>query len=478
MTISGIDEYRARSLASMQGFVEYTFKAKTQRDFVWGEHHTAICKALDDVVDGKIHKLIINIAPRYGKTELVSKMFIAYGLALNPRSRFLHLSYSEDLVLDNSRDINEFVRSQAYQYLYPAVQVTDTGAKKWTTSAGGGVYAVSTAGQVTGFGAGQMDEDTEEWLNLPESSKFSGAIIIDDPLKPTDANSDIEREKINARYTTTISSRTNSRRTPIIIVAQRLHEHDFCAFVQECEPDEWTVLSLPCIKEDGSPLWPFKDTIEDLSRKRNADSIVFETQYMQHPTPKEGLMYSEFRTYDTLPVGEYRKLNYTDTADTGADFLCSIVFAVFDTAIYILDVLYTDKPMEYTEPETARMLTRWEVEQAVIEANNGGRGFSRNVEDNCRKLGNLTTGFIDLHQTENKDARIFTNSAKATNLIYMPSDWERRWTQFAKAIKAYRKQGRNAHDDAPDALTGCIETFESMGRGFGLGFGSQYSILG
>ncbi len=305
----------------MQEFVNVTFKAKTQRDFVWGEHHTAICKALDDVVDGKIRKLIINIAPRYGKTELVSKMFIAYGLAINPRSRFLHLSYSEDLVLDNSRDINEFVRSQAYQYLFPSVQVTDTGAKKWTTTAGGGVYATSTAGQVTGFGAGQMDEDTEEWLNLPESSKFSGAIIIDDPLKPTDANSDIEREKINARYTTTISSRTNSRRTPIIIVAQRLHEHDFCAFVQECEPGEWTVLSLPCIKEDGTALWPFKDTIEDLNKKRNADSIVFETQYMQHPTPKEGLMYSEFRTYDVLPVGAYSRMTDTDTADTGADLL-------------------------------------------------------------------------------------------------------------------------------------------------------------
>lgn len=476
MTISGIEEYRARCLASTQGFVEYMFKAKTQRDYVWGDHHRAICRALDDVVDGKIRKLIINIAPRYGKTELVSKMFIAYGLALNPRSRFLHLSYSEDLVLDNSRDINEFLRSQAYQYLFPSVQVVNTGAKKWTTSAGGGVYATSTAGQVTGFGAGQMDEDTEEWLALPESSKFSGAIIIDDPLKPTDAASDVEREKINARYTSTISSRTNSRRTPIIIVAQRLHEHDFCAFVQECEPGEWTVLSLPCITDDGKALWPFKDTLADLEKKRQADSIVFETQYMQHPTPKEGLMYSAFKTYDTLPVGECRRLNYTDTADTGADFLCSIDFAAYDTGIYVLDVLFTDKPMEYTEPETARMLTRDEIEQATIEANNGGRGFSRNVESNARLLGNYTTAFLDLHQTENKDARIFTNSAKVCNLVYMPSDWEIRWPQFARALKGYRKQGRNAHDDAPDALTGCVETYETTRRGFGVGYGLDYEL--
>lgn len=462
------EEYIARSLVSMESFVDMTFKAKAQRDFVWGEHHRIICRALDDVVDGKIRKLIINIAPRYGKTELVSKMFVAYGLALNPRSRFITLSYSEDLVLDNSNDINEFVRSSAYQYLYPHVQVADRAAKKWYTSKGGGVYAVSTAGQVTGFGAGQMDEDTEEWLNIPESEKFSGAIIIDDPIKPVDADSDVEREKINARYTTTISSRTNSSRTPIIIVAQRLHEHDFCAYVQEAEPGEWTVISLPCIAVDGDgkpkALWSFKHTLEDLEKLRNSDPITFDTQYMQNPTPKEGLMYSTFRTYDTLPVGECRILNYTDTADKGTDYLCSICYAQFKDAIYVIDVLYTQKPMEFTEPETARMLTRNSVEKAFIESNNGGRGFSRNVERACRELKNIDTQFEPFTQTENKDSRIFSHSAKAVNIIFMPTGWDVLWKEFADAIKSYRKAGKNAHDDAPDALTGCVEKYEEMNQ--------------
>lgn len=458
------EEYIKRSLCSMEDFVSLTFKAKSQRDFVWGEHHRKICKALDDVIDGKIKKLIINIAPRYGKTELVSKMFIAYGLALNPRSRFITLSYSEDLVLDNSQDINDFVRSPAYQYLYPHVQVTDRGAKKWYTSKGGGVYAVSTAGQVTGFGAGQMDEDTEEWLTMPESQKFSGAIIIDDPLKPVDADSDVEREKINARYTSTIKSRKNSSRTPIIIVAQRLHERDFCAHVQKVDPGEWTVLSLPCISydEEGKevPLWAFKHSVEELNKLRIADPIVFETQYMQNPTPKEGLMYSTFRTYDTLPVGDCKIFNYTDTADKGTDYLCSIDYAEYKDAIYVLNVLFTQKPMEYTEPELARMLTADNVHEAVIESNNGGRGFARNVEKNCRLLNNLKTKFTAFTQTNNKESRIFSHSAKVTNIVYMPSDWEYRWKEFADAIKGYRKSGRNAHDDAPDALTGCVERFE------------------
>lgn len=462
------------SLTSMENFVDLNFKAKTQRDFVWGEHHRTICKALDDVIDGKIKRLIINIAPRYGKTELVSKMFIAYGLALNPRSRFITLSYSEDLVLDNSQDINDYVRSEAFKYLYPNVQVTDRGSKKWYTSKGGGVYAVSTAGQVTGFGAGQMDEDTEEWMRMSPSEKFSGAIIIDDPLKPVDADSDVEREKINSRYTTTIRSRTNSKDTPIIIVAQRLHEHDFCAYVQEIEPGEWTTISLPCITYDKAgvrrPLWAFKQTLEDLEKLRVADPVTFETQYMQNPTPKEGLMYSQFKTYDTLPIGDFTILNYTDTADTGADYLCSICYAQFKEGIYILDVLFTQKPMEYTEPETARMLTKNNVSKAFIESNNGGRGFARNVESQCRLLKNITTKIEWFTQSQNKDSRIFSHSAKATNLIYMPSDWEFRWREFADAIKGYRKTGRNAHDDAPDALTGVVEKYEEMNH---IG---QYSI--
>lgn len=458
------EEYIATSLISMENFVDLNFKSKTQRDFVWGDHHRVICKALDDVVDGKIKKLIINIAPRYGKTELVSKMFIAYGLALNPKSRFITLSYSEDLVLDNSQDINDFVRSASYQYLYPHVRVTDRGSKKWKTSKGGGVYAVSTAGQVTGFGAGQIDEDSEEWLNKPSSEKFSGAIIIDDPLKPVDADSDIEREKINSRYTTTIRSRTNSINTPIIIVAQRLHEHDFCAYVQEIEPGEWTVISLPCVTYDelGKPkvLWSFKHSFEELEKLRVADPITFNTQYLQNPTPKEGLMYSPFKTYDTLPVGDFEIFNYTDTADTGTDYLCSITYAQFKTAVYVLDVLFTQKPMEYTEPETARMLTRHNVKRAFIESNNGGRGFARNVEKNCRELKNLETKIEWFTQTQNKDSRIYSHSARVTNLVYMPSDYERRFKEFADALKGYRKSGKNAHDDAPDALTGVVEKFE------------------
>ena len=169
-------------------------------------------------------------------------------------------------------------------------------------------------------------------------------------------------------------------------------------------------------------------------------------------------MYSAFRTYDITPNRRHAvRKNYTDTADTGKDYLCSICYVETETANYVTDVLYTQKQMEYTEPKTSEMLTKNKTEVAIIESNNGGRGFARNVERQCRLDGNNTTRFEWFNQTQNKQVRIFTHSAEVQNLIYFPTDWRHRWPEFAAHILSYRKEGKNSHDDAPDALTGTVE---------------------
>ena len=108
-----------------------------------------------------------------------------------------------------------------------------------------------------------------------------------------------------------------------------------------------------------------------------------------------------FKEYDILPATKLRKVkNYTDTADEGADFLCSITYLETEIGNFILDVLYTAKPMEYTEPKTAEMLTKHAVELAVVESNNGGRGFARNVEKQARLMGNNKTRIKWFHQSQ------------------------------------------------------------------------------
>lgn len=461
MVYDADDVLRSWVLSDSLHFARYFFKLMNGgKKFVVGKHHRMICDKLNDVLTGKTRRLIINIAPRYSKSELVSRNFIAMGLAINPAAKFIHLSYSGDLALGNSVAVKDIVKSEDYQRLFGVEIAVGTDTKsQWNTTKGGGLYATSSLGQVTGFGAGAIENEGEAW-------QFGGAIVIDDPIKPADALSDNNREAVNLHFETTIRNRVNSRNTPIIIIMQRLHEHDLCGYLIELEPDEWEVLSVPCISynEDGEEeaLWPFKHTIEELHKIESANQFVFDTQYMQNPKPLEGLMYSKLRTYEVLPMEQSIRKNYTDTADKGADFLCSVCYVETPSGMYVTDVLYTDKPMEYTEVKTAEMLLINGTQLVKVESNNGGEGFARNVEKNVRLQGTpvaLKMRFTSFFQGLNKNVRIFSHSAEVQNLIFFPSDWETRWPQFAQAVKGYRKVGRNAHDDAPDVLTGMVENF-------------------
>ena len=463
-----IRQHRLLCSSSVLDFTCKMFEQMNHTPYIIGEHHKVICRELDEVVQGKNNRLIINIAPRYGKTLLVSQMFIAYCMALFPYSNFLHLSYSGSLTQDNSEAIKDIINSEYYQLLYDTrIRPGKDTKSKWDTIQGGGVYATSTLGQITGFGARRTDVANKD------GNKFAGAIVIDDPIKPEDALSDNIRETINRRFETTIRNRVNSRDTPIIIIMQRLHEHDLCGYLDEVEPGVWKTIKLPCIYEDAQgvekPLWPFKHSLEELHKLSEINPVVFETQYMQNPKPLEGLMYTNFRTYEVLPIeGGVRKA-YIDTADTGSDFLCTVAYFETKSAMYITDVLYTDAPMETTEIQTAEVLALNRTRLVRCESNNGGRGFARNVEKNVRLLNSppITTEmqFVTFTQSANKKVRIFTHSNEVQNLIFFPKDWEHKWPKFSSAIKSYRKMGSNAHDDAPDVLTGMAEYFrkESFG---------------
>lgn len=432
-------------------FTRYFFKARSGVRFMVGDCHKEVAAALDDVLRGRCKRLIINIPPRYGKTELVSRSFIAMGLALNPRANFLHLSYSATLAEENSVAVKDIIRTQRYAELFPATRIKpgeDTRAR-WATTVGGGVYATSTLGQVTGFGAGVMS-----------GKGFGGAIVIDDPIKPEDALNVNARTAVNRRFETTIRSRVNSTDTPIVVIMQRLHEDDLTGYLTKTEPNVWRVLRLPAIREDGTPLWEAKHTLSDLCALRDVNPYVFATQYQQQPTPIEGLLYNAeaWKEYIDTPTDIRAAVkNYTDTADGGGDYLVSINYIETATACYITDVICTKDAMEDTEGRVATMLQRGGVEEANIESNNGGKGFARNVERKLRENGELNTRVSWFHQSANKEARIFNGAASVQNVIRWPQGWRERWPQAAAMLDGYLREGKNAHDDVPDVLTGIME---------------------
>ena len=161
-----------------------------------------------------------------------------------------------------------------------------------------------------------------------------------------------------------------------------------------------------------------------------------------------------FREYDALPREIVRRANYTDTADMGDDYLCSMAYAVdADGVIYVTDVVYSREPMEVTEQLVADMLVADSTPQAVIESNNGGRGFARAVQRLAPKV--KVEWF---HQSGNKEARILSKSATVQHLLRFPQGWAHRRPELYAHLTTYRRAFKaNRWHDAADVVTGIVE---------------------
>lgn len=295
-------------------FVRYFFKSQKGSKFIFSEHHEIICDHLMDVFYGRTTHLIINIPPRYSKTELAVKMFSAWCFVKNPKSEFIHLSYSDGLALDNSDTIKSVLKSSEFQGLWPDIQIkTNKDSKKaWGTEQGGVFYATASGGSVTGYGAGKVDDFEDE-------NGFGGAIIIDDPLKPDDAYSDPRRKSVNRRWDETIKSRFNSTKTPCIVIMQRIHEDDFCGMLLNDDEYNFKNLILPAILDEGTDkeraLWPQKHSLGSLKAMKKKNSYMFSSQMQQSPSPLGGglIKGAWFNRYSVLPKMKWRAI-FGDTA--------------------------------------------------------------------------------------------------------------------------------------------------------------------
>lgn len=216
-------------------FMRYFFKLREGNKMLLNWHHYAIEYVLQAVYDGHISRLIVNIAPGYTKTEQAVLNFISRGLAINPRAKFIHTSYSGDLSQENSSKIKETVESPDFQELWPMRTRADKkGKKRWYTASGGGMMAASSGGQITGFRAGRME------------SGFTGAFVNDDPVKPDDAFSSVKRNFINNRFNNTMRSRLAVEEVPMINIMQRIHEDDLSGYLlRGGSGDKWHHLIIP-----------------------------------------------------------------------------------------------------------------------------------------------------------------------------------------------------------------------------------------
>lgn len=411
------------------------------------------------VEDAEQQIMVVNMPPRHGKsrtaTKFVQWLFGKYGID----KKVMTGSYNETLSGTFAKAVRDVIAEKptegilTYGDIFPDTKIKygEAAAQKWSLegSQQANYLATSPTGTATGFGCNIM--------------------IIDDLIKNSEEayNESVLQKQIDWFNNTMLSRTENDFK--IIIIMTRWSTKDLAGYVL-ANYDNVVHINYKAVQDDGAMLCEAILSYKDYKIKtKNMNKDIVLANYQQEPIDVKGRLYSHIKTYTDIPRDSKGNnlfkyiLNYTDTADTGGDYLCSICYGMYESTYYILDVLYTKEPMEVTEPATAQMLTNNNVGNALIESNNGGRGFSRNVIRELKSLGNTHTKIQWFFQSKNKTSRILSNSTGVMQNVLFPVNWEDRWPDFAEAIRKYQKEGKNAHDDAPDALTGVYENDKPKG---------------
>ncbi|MCD8186484.1 MAG: hypothetical protein LUD68_08600 [Rikenellaceae bacterium] len=307
----------------------------------------------------------------------------------NPDLRIVIVSYSLSLAARFNRQVQRVIDSSAYGRIFPETRLKKPGSREnyirtaeefEVTGHAGGLLCVGREGDLTGNPVDVM--------------------IIDDLYKDAmEGNSPVIREHAWNWYVSVVKTRLHNGSRELIVMT-RWHPEDLIGQLYRKEiilpwqgPGNipvrnrekcWLHLNFQAIKEglpssldprpEGAALWPERQSIELLREKQTLDPVTFQGMYQGNPDAPTGLLYADrFRTYTRMPEEVIRKANYTDTADTGQDYLCSICYETDrDGSIYITDMVYTQLSMEYTEQHVALMLERNGTRTASIESNNGG----------------------------------------------------------------------------------------------------------
>lgn len=424
-----------------------------------------LCNELQDFLASDEQVMIVNEPPRHGKSRTVGNL-VEWVLGRDKTQKIMTGSYNETLSTMFSKNVrNSIMEEKADQFkpvfsdVFPGVTIKrgDGAMNLWSLEGGYNNYlATSPTGTATGFGADLM--------------------IIDDLIKNAEeAYNENVKEKHWTWFTDTMLSRLEEG-GKIIIIMTRWASDDLAGKALEYFTEiGWKIrhISMKALvdKEKKQMLCPeilsYKTYI-DKTRAMGED--IASANYQQEPIDLKGRLYSSFKTYTDIPRDNRGNPLFTaikaycDTADEGNDYLCLIIYGVYQGEAYVLDVYYTKDPMEVTEMETAKRLHEFEVNIADIESNNGGRGFARSVERILRAVyKSIKTKIKWFHQSKNKIARILSNSTWVMDHIYFPVNWRDKWPEYYKAMTAYQREGKNKHDDGPDATTGVAENCNKQG---------------
>lgn len=425
--------------------------------FIDGRHHKVMAKKFEEITEGKIKRLIINMPPRHTKSEFASFLLPAWFLGKYPGKKIIQTSNTAELAVGFGRKVRNLVDSDVYSKIFPNVNLRSDSkaAGRWSTNANGEYFAIGVGGTVTGKGA--------------------DLLIIDDPHSEQEAalaaNDPSVFDKVYEWYTSGPRQRLQPGGS-IVVVMTRWAKRDLTGKILQSMIDKdgetWEVINFPAILPSGNPLWPEFWSLEELlALQLELPASKWNAQYQQSPTSEEGAIvkrewWKEWKG-DNPPRCEFIIQSW-DTAFTKnerSDYSACTTWGVFylnenekDPNVILLDAF--KRRMEFPElkEKAFNHYKEWEPDAFIVEAKASGAPLIYEL----RAMGIPVSEFTP---SRGNDKMVRINSVSdlfASGKVWAPAT---RWAD--ELIEEMAAFPNSDHDDLVDSSTQALIRFRKGG---------------
>jgi predicted phage terminase large subunit-like protein len=431
-------------------FVEHVYPG-----YKVGPHHKRLAKIFEDIAAGKKKRVIVNIAPRHGKSELISYLAPAWFLGKYPHKKIIMASHTADLAVNFGRRVRNLVAADSYKEVFPQIELQQDSksASRWGTNFNGEYFAIGVGGALAGRGA--------------------DLFIIDDPHSEQEAKQG--RPDVFLPAWEWFQSGPIQRLMPggaIVIVMTRWSKLDLTGqiinhMVQNEDADQWEVVEFPAILPSGTPLWPEFWPIEELEAKRvGMDPRYWQAQYMQNPTAEEGALIKRewWQIWDNErpPNCEFviMSLDAAQEANNRADYNALTTWGVFfneETNNYCIILLNAiKKRMEF--PELKKMVfeeyKEWEPDAFIVEKKSNGAALYQELRRMGVPVSEFTPG-----KGQDKISRVnAVSDLFSSGIVWAP---DKRWAK--DVIEECNDFPAGTNDDLVDSTTQALLRFRQGG---------------
>ena len=453
-----LTDYKAELVKIAGGKTFLEFIKHVYPDYKVGAHHARLAKLFEEIAEGKRKRVIVNIAPRHGKSELISYLAPAWFLGKHPAKKVIMASHTADLAVNFGRRVRNLVGSDSYKDIFPDVslQADSKSASRWGTNYNGEYFAIGVGGALAGRGA--------------------DLFIIDDPHSEQDAK--LGKPDVFLPAWEWFQSGPLQRLMPggaIIVVMTRWSKLDLTGqivnqMIKNEDVDPWEVVEFPAILEkDGEevPLWPEFWSIEELRSRRAAlDIRYWNAQYLQNPVSEEGALIKRewwnMWEEEDPPSCEFiiMTLDAAQEANNRADYNALTTWGVFlneETNNYNIILLNAVKQrLEF--PELKQLCIEeykdWEPDAFIVEKKSNGAALYQEFRRMGIPVGEFTPG-----KGQDKISRVnAVSDLFSSGIVWAP---DRRWAH--EVIEECNDFPSGANDDMVDATTLALMRFRQGG---------------